>query len=75
MSVDLNQYPIFAPATRANPQPLYARMRAEAPIYRAVGPQSGRGFWLLTRYDDCVNALKDPRLGRSEERRGGQECG
>jgi cytochrome P450 PksS len=39
-------------------------MRIEDPVHRDVGPVTGRDFWFLTRYDDCVAVLKDPRFGK-----------
>lgn len=41
----------------ADPYPTYHRLRAEDPVHR-----SPLGFWILTRYDDVVAALRDPRL-------------
>jgi cytochrome P450 len=55
---------IFEQAARANPQAIYARMRREAPTYRAIGPVTGNTFWFLTRYEDCVAVLKDQRFGK-----------
>lgn len=49
---------------RSDPHSLYHSMRELSPVYRGVGPQTGRSFWFLTRYDDVVSALRDPRLGR-----------
>jgi len=43
---------------RRDPYPIYARLRAEAPVSR-----NALGAWLLTRYDDVSAALRDPRLG------------
>jgi len=49
------------PRFKANPYPFYARLRAEAPVYRVMLP-----FWgavsLVTRYDDVLQALRDERL-------------
>ncbi len=59
MQEKVEQFAIWSPEVRANPHPLYARMRAEAPVYPAIGPNTGSRFWFLTRYDDCVAALKD----------------
>lgn len=47
------------PQFKANPYPLYARLRAEAPIYRTRF--LGRPAWLITRYDDVVALLKEER--------------
>lgn len=60
----MNKYPVFDAATRANPQAIYNVLREEEPVYRAIGPLSGRPFWFITRYEDCVTILKDPRVGK-----------
>jgi len=48
-------------AFKANPHPVYARLRADAPVCRVVlsGKQTA---WLVTRYDDVVAVLKDARF-------------
>src|SRR2546422_3675202 len=43
----------------ADPYPTYRRLRAEDPVHH-----SPLGFWVLTRYDDVVAALRDPRLAK-----------
>lgn len=46
---------------KADPYPVYARLRAEAPVCRVrIGRR--QFAWLITRYDDVVAALKDERL-------------
>jgi cytochrome P450 PksS len=47
---------------RADPYPTYARMRREAPVCQLKMPGFAGTGWLVTRYDDVVAALKDPRL-------------
>ena len=47
------------PAFVADPYPTYHRLRAEDPVHK-----SPMGFWILTRYDDVVAALRDPRLAK-----------
>src|ERR687897_2873896 len=42
-----------------NPYPMYHRLRTEEPVHH-----SPLGFWVLTRYDDVVGALRDPRLAK-----------
>ena len=49
---------------RADPKPFYAAMRESAPVYVGIGPVTRRRFWFLTRYDDVVDALRNPALGR-----------
>src|SRR5262249_51083414 len=46
---------------KANPYPFYARLRAEAPVYRVSLPTRETG-WLVTRYDDVAMVLKDDRF-------------
>jgi cytochrome P450 len=59
---------VLQPEHLANPYPLYARLRAEDPVYW----DERWGSWVLTRYADVVAALHDPRLsavhhGRSQD--------
>jgi cytochrome P450 PksS len=61
----LQTYDIFSHEVRSNPQPLYAQMRAESPVHRYMGFMGqDNPLWVLTRYDDCVMYLKDPRFGK-----------
>jgi len=63
-----NNLPIVDIASRkfkADPYPFYARLRAEAPVYRTLVP-AYRGIWprkqpawLITRYEDVLMVLKD----------------
>lgn len=51
----------FDPYSRdfiADPYPLYARLRDEAPVYHNADMK----FWALSRYDDVVSAHKDSNL-------------
>src|SRR5207253_4136337 len=43
----------------ANPYPTYHRLRAEEPVH-----PNPRGFWVLTRYEDVLVALRDPRFAK-----------
>jgi len=45
------------PQGRADPYPVYARLRELAPVYCA---QAGPVY--LTRYDDCVAVIRDPSM-------------
>ena len=57
--MDALQFNPMEPEFLENPYPVYHRLRAEAPVYH-----SPLGFWVLTRYDDVVAALRDPRLAK-----------
>jgi cytochrome P450 len=50
------------PAFRADPYPFYARLRAEAPIYR-----SPSGPLVLSRYDDVARMLRNNAASRDIE--------
>ncbi len=49
----------FTAEGRANPYPLYHELRAMRPVHHTK-----RGMWLLSRYDDCWAAMRDPRFGK-----------
>lgn len=51
------------PVVRANPYPVYRRLRELAPVHRSeVLP-----LWVVTRFDDCGAVLRDPRFGKGDE--------
>jgi cytochrome P450 len=43
----------------ADPYPTYHRLRADDPVHH-----SPLGFWVLTRYDDVLAVLRDPRFAK-----------
>ncbi len=45
-------------AFKADPYPFYARLRAEAPVWRTT-LRDRRTAWLVTRYEDVARLLKD----------------
>jgi cytochrome P450 len=45
----------------ADPYPTYGRLRVEAPVAWSETQQS----WMLTRYDDIMVALRDPRMSNA----------
>jgi cytochrome P450 len=47
-----------------DPQGLFERLRAEAPVTPVIMPEGGRA-WLITRYADTRAALADPRLAKN----------
>ena len=52
-------YNPLLPEFHANPYPFYRRLREQDPVHA-----SPLGAWILTRYDDAVMVLRDPRFGR-----------
>jgi pimeloyl-[acyl-carrier protein] synthase len=59
MSNEILYNPLL-PEFHANPYPFYRRLREEDPVHA-----SPLGMWILTRYDDAVMILRDPRFGRA----------
>jgi cytochrome P450 len=49
----------LTPEFHADPYPFYRQLRETDPVHL-----SPLGLWVLTRYDDCVTSLRDPRFGR-----------
>ena len=60
------QYNPFAPGVHANPYPMYERLRLESPVHWSEMMEA----WVLSRYDDVVFVLTDPRF--SADRRSAQ---
>jgi cytochrome P450 len=61
----MNAHPrLDSPRFKANPYPVYARLRTEAPIYRTKVAFWLPAIWIVTRYDDVVTILKDPRFSK-----------
>ena len=54
---------LASPAFKANPYPFYARLRAEAPVWRAT-LRDRRTAWLVTRYEDVARVLKDDAFAK-----------
>ncbi|MEU6367823.1 cytochrome P450 [Streptomyces sp. NPDC046931] len=52
---------------KADPYPLYRRMREAGPVHRVLFP-SGVRAWLVTGYDAAHAALNDDRLGKNHDR-------
>ena len=46
---------------RRDPYSRYAALREEAPVY-----ETGLGFFVCTRYEECQFVLRDPRFGKEE---------
>jgi cytochrome P450 len=48
---------------KADPYPFYARLRAEAPVWRTT-LRDKRTAWMVTRYEDVAGVLKDDRIAK-----------
>lgn len=57
-----NRVNLLAPEVRANPYPVYAELRRDAPVSQ-VDPG---GMWAVSRHDDVLYVLKNPQLFASE---------
>jgi cytochrome P450 len=56
-------FPFFSPGTQQDPYPLYARARAEAPVFFSAE----LGMWVATRHADVAAILRDPRRFSSRQ--------
>ncbi|MEV7353451.1 cytochrome P450 [Kitasatospora sp. NPDC091276] len=56
--------PLYGPAYKSDPYPLYRRMREAGPVHRVEFP-SGIHAWLVTGYQAAHEALNDPRFGKN----------
>ncbi len=59
-----NAHELWTAAYRADPRPIYARMRQEARIVRLVDPIQQMPFWLVSHYQDVGALLRDDRLAK-----------
>jgi cytochrome P450 len=64
---------IFDPANRANPWPLWAKLRETPVCWQEDGPDDA-GTWVVSTYREIVALLHDPRLS-SDERNSRQTGG
>src|SRR3990172_7785903 len=58
------EYNPFVPEVHANPYPLYHQLRESDPVHWSELLDG----WILTRYDDVVAVLKDPRFSPDPRR-------
>lgn len=55
-----------------NPYPVYEKLRKDEPVFRVMFPHGEFG-WIITRYEDAVQILKDPRFSKDMVRRYGAD--
>jgi cytochrome P450 len=66
---DTTQIALSDPQFKANPYPVFARLRTEAPVCQVRFARNRPALtWLVTRYDDVVSILRDPRISSDRRR-------
>jgi|GEM_PF-5219379 len=58
----LQEFKPLAPETVECPYSFYAALRREAPVYQVPGA----GFFIVSRYDDILEALRHPEIFSSK---------
>lgn len=61
MDFDKYSRQLFTETFVENPYPYYAQLRAGDPVYKTRFPDGQQG-WLITGYEEAVEALKEPRF-------------
>jgi cholest-4-en-3-one 26-monooxygenase len=59
---DMDQY------VDAVPHDKFRRLRAEAPVYKHVDPETDAGYWALTSHADVIFVSRNPEMFSSAER-------
>lgn len=62
MSPPVHPFDLWSPEARVDPLALCARMREEAPVARVLSPTQRVPMWIVSRYRDAQELLKDPRF-------------
>src|SRR6266705_1507463 len=62
----VTQVDVTSATFKANPFPFYAQLRAEAPVFPVTVPMpTKQRAWLITRYSDVQDVLKDARFAKN----------
>jgi cytochrome P450 len=59
MSAAKKEYALYGPEFKADPFPIYARMREADPICYHMGITGENPLWFVTRYEDVQAVLRD----------------
>lgn len=62
-STEISMASLFTPELIADPYPTYRHLREQHPVLQVPGQLQGSTLWLLTRYQDMAELLKDKRFG------------
>ena len=69
---ETSQQEFFTREFTQNPYPVYEKLRQDDPIYRVLFPHGDFG-WIISRYEDAVEVLKDNRFSKDVVKRYGPE--
>ncbi|WP_394847333.1 cytochrome P450 [Pendulispora brunnea] len=64
----MNHFDLWGEPAHVDPLPILARMRSEAPIVRLFDPHQGAPEWVVTRYADVVELLRDNRFSKDKRK-------
>lgn len=63
---------LFTREFTQNPYPVYEKLRQNDPIHRVLFPHGDFG-WIISRYEDAVEVLKDNRFSKDVVKRYGAD--
>ncbi|WP_283134986.1 cytochrome P450 family protein [Rhizohabitans arisaemae] len=58
----MTTFPVFTPEFFQHPYPMYQKLREEHPVHRTRFPFTDVDVWLVSRYEDVREGLRDARL-------------
>jgi len=61
-SADSIEFNFADPQVMECPYPMYKKLRDDAPVYFV----EETGFWIVSRYDDCLAAIRNPKVFSSK---------
>lgn len=62
------RFDLWSPEARVDPLSIYARMRKEASVARVLSPTQRVPMWVVSRYKDTLELLKDTRFTKDRYR-------
>ncbi|WP_153978573.1 cytochrome P450 family protein [Paenibacillus xylanilyticus] len=69
---ETSQTTFFTTEFTQNPYPVYEKLRETDPVFKVMFPHGEFG-WIITRYEDAVEVLKDQRFSKDVAKRYGPE--
>ncbi|CAM3343852.1 cytochrome P450 [Paenibacillus taichungensis] len=69
---ETSQSELFTQEFTQNPYPVYEKLRQNDPIHRVLFPHGDFG-WIISRYEDAVEVLKDNRFSKDVVKRYGPD--